>query len=118
MIEDFAKENDLDPKYVNAVITSYFKEVKKEMGTLKWLRIKISNLGTISIRHYRVDYKIAELRRILDSIPPTSFQEIEKYKSIEDTLNKFIKLKEQYDQEKNEIRIYKEARKAQKSSFQ
>ena len=112
MIEDFSKENNLDPKYVNAVVSSYFKEVKNCMTSLDHTRVKILNLGKFYCLHYKYDDKILHLKRLLNCIPPTTFQNIIKHNAIEEKLNKCILLKEKHDKEQERIRIYKEARKA------
>lgn len=117
MIEDFSKENNLDPKYVNAIVTTYFKEVKRAMTSLEYLRIKIPNLGRFLIRFYRLDYKIIETKRIMDLLPPTSFRNIERYRIVEEKLNALVKLKETHENEVQNLKDHRQKIKDEKTTL-
>jgi hypothetical protein len=117
LIEDYAAKHNLDPKLVKAVVKSYYKEVKFHMSTLEHLRINLVGLGKFYVLFYKFDTVIQKYQNMMNSIPPTSFQNIAKYKQLEEKLNRLMLLKQKHENEREQIRQYKEARKANRSSL-
>lgn len=62
-IPEVAEEQSLSEETVEAIINFYWREMRKSLSQLKHSRVHITNLGDFTIKHWKLDKKIAKLER-------------------------------------------------------
>lgn len=62
-IPEVAEETGLSEEMVSAIVNFYWQEVRKSLSGLKHSRVHITNLGDFTIKHWKLDEKIAKLER-------------------------------------------------------
>lgn len=108
LIEEFAKETGIDPDLASVVITMYWKEVRLTMNEMLYPRIRIPGFGTMVTLRGNLEKAIIKNKSILGNIPPTSFQNVEKYRVIEEKVKKLEKLKAQLNKEREDHEKFKQ----------
>lgn len=58
-IPDVAKELGIPQQIVEDVVDYYWQEVRKNLSSLKHTRVHLTNLGDFTIKHWKIDEKIA-----------------------------------------------------------
>ncbi len=84
------------------------------MNQLIYPRIRIPYFATMTTLPKSVEIAIIKNKKILSNIPPTSFTNFEKYKVIEEKINKLELLKKQLDWEKEEHERFRREKKEAK----
>ena len=62
-IPQVANELSISEKTVEDIVTFYWQEIRKNLGTLKHPRLHITNLGDFTIKHWKIDEKIKMLEK-------------------------------------------------------
>ena len=99
LIEEFSKENDLNKDLVEAVITSYWKNVRANMKDITYPRLYLNNFGTFVVSLNKLDKYINKYVSYLENTPPNSFSNFAKYDHTKKVLEKLVKTKEYYTED-------------------
>jgi len=110
LIEMFCEEYNLEVSKVKPLIEEYFKQVKKEVSSLNYNRVRIDGIGTLELRQPKVQIRIKKLEKALGLIPPTSFTNYAKYAKIDELKKKLEDRDAEFNKEKKEKLEHKERR--------
>lgn len=65
VIKQTAEELQMDEGFVKAFIDWYYAAVRKELSTLKKVRIELKGIGHFDLKYYKVKYVLANTRSYL-----------------------------------------------------
>jgi nucleoid DNA-binding protein len=102
LIEMFCKEYGLDKKTVKAILELYWKEIRNELHNLDNNRVRIDGIGTFEMRPSKVKQKLETLEILLNSTPPTSYQNYAKYYKLQKQKQKLEEMYKRFETEKEE----------------
>jgi nucleoid DNA-binding protein len=63
LIPQVAKETNLSEETINNIMGFYWREVRKNLSSLKHSRVHITNLGDFVTKHWKIDDKIEMLEK-------------------------------------------------------
>lgn len=99
-IPKVAEQTGLSQEVVDAIISFYWQEVRKSLSGLKHSRVHITNLGDFTIKHWKLDEKIAKLERFEEYNRQRGLQQMTaRFKTVE-TLFDLRALKQIMEEEK------------------
>lgn len=104
MIAEYSKLNNIDPELVEAVVHTYWKEVKKHLTSLDHTSVYVDYLGTFEVVSSKMRQRIQSLNHQLDKTAPTSFRSFATYDRLKDVRDKMQILHDRFEIQKQEIR--------------
>lgn len=110
LIPQVAKENELSQEAVEAIISYYWREVRKSLSSLKHSRIHLTNLGDFVIKHWKLDDKIEMLEKFEENNKQKGLQQMTaRYKTAETLydLRNLRKIMEEENQRAEFIKMHK-----------
>lgn len=110
LIPQVAKENELSQEAVEAIISYYWREVRKSLSSLKHSRIHLTNLGDFVIKHWKLDDKIEMLEKFEENNKQKGLQQMTaRYKTAETLydLRNLRKIMEEESQRAEFIKMHK-----------
>ena len=110
LIPQVAKENELPQEAVEAIISYYWREVRKSLSSLKHSRIHLTNLGDFVIKHWKLDDKIEMLEKFEENNKQKGLQQMTaRYKTAETLydLRNLRKIMEEENQRAEFIKMHK-----------
>lgn len=109
-IPQVAKDNNLSPEAVEAIISYYWQEVRKSLSSLKHSRIHLTNLGDFVVKHWKLDDKIEMLEKFEENNRQKGLQQMTaRYKTAETLydLRSLKKIMEEENQRAEFIKMHK-----------
>ncbi len=107
--EEVAKETEVHKDVVQDFVDFFYGKVRKSLSELKASKINIPNLGTFTIRKYKLEKAIKRNKDILGNLEKMTYKGYEKYVPVKnkleemekalDTLNKNIENKKKFKDE-------------------
>ena len=110
LIPQVAKENELSQEAVEAIISYYWREVRKSLSSLKHSRIHLTNLGDFVVKHWKLDDKIEMLEKFEENNKQKGLQQMTaRYKTAETLydLKNLRKIMEEENQRAEFIKMHK-----------
>ena len=110
LIPQVAKENELPQEAVEAIISYYWREVRKSLSSLKHSRIHLTNLGDFVVKHWKLDDKIEMLEKFEENNRQKGLQQMTaRYKTAETLydLRNLRKIMEEENQRAEFIKMHK-----------
>jgi HD-like signal output (HDOD) protein len=99
LIPDVVAKSGLKTEEVEAVVSFYWKEIRKSLSSLKHSRVHASNLGDFVIKHWKMDDKILMLEKFEENNKLKGMQQITARFKTAETLFDLKNLKKIMDQE-------------------
>lgn len=106
-IPQVAKETGLDEETTTAIINYYWQEVRKSLSGLKHSRVHLTNLGDFTVKHWKLDEKIAKLERFEEYNRQKGLQQMTARFKTAETLFDLKALKLIMDEEKQRAEFIK-----------
>ena len=109
-IPQVANELSISEKTVEDIVTFYWQEIRKNLGTLKHPRLHITNLGDFTIKHWKIDEKIRMLEKWEENNKQKGMQQMTaRFKTVENLfdLKKIKKTIEEEKERKDFIKLHK-----------
>lgn len=107
IIKQTAEELNISESKVDAVVSFYYKELRKELSLLRELKVNVPNLGYFQIRPSRVNKSIKKMQdQLKDLQDPTFINHYNKLR-LESKLKTLIDIKAKIDvflEERKKIR--------------
>ncbi len=110
LIKPTAEKMSTNEDMVNAVVSFYWAEVRKNLSSLKHSRIHITNLGNFTVKHWKIDDKIKSLEAWEETNKQKGLQQITaRFKTAENLfdLKNLNKLIQEENQRKDFIKLHK-----------
>jgi nucleoid DNA-binding protein len=92
IIKQTAEELDISQSKVDAVISFYYKELRKELSRIQDLRINVPTLGYFQIKSSKVPISIKNLEKKLENFETETFNEHHNRVRLEEKLEKLKRL--------------------------
>ena len=112
--KDFIKDNNYDENLVNDLLDFYWKEVRKTISTLTHHTIRLDNIGSFKIKHWKLDETVTTFETILKNMEG----KFSKYAVIEDLtkqIENINKVKQLIEKDTLKLTLKKEKRKHDES---
>ncbi len=109
-ISDVADELKISEEAIDAVISFYWQEVRKQLSALSTPRIHLTNLGDFVIKHWNIDDKIKQLELFEERNRQKGLQQMTaRFKTAEHLfkLKGMKKMVEEENQRKDFIKLHK-----------
>ena len=103
-ISEVAVEQELSEELVDAIISFYWREVRKSLSGLKHFRVHLTNLGDFTIKHWKIDEKISKLER---------FEEMNRLKGLQQMTARFKTVETLYDLKTLKVLMLEEKQRAE-----
>lgn len=100
LISDVSTEMCQSEELVNAVISFYWREVRKNLSSVAHSRIHLANLGDFVIKHWKVQDKIENLEKWEETNKQKGLQQITSRFKVAETLYDLKNLTKIIDEEK------------------
>jgi len=97
--EDIAEECEVHPDLVDEFIRFFYNEIRNNIETLSYTRIRIPNLGTFITRKGRLDRTIRRHKDMLGNLEKTTFKGYNKHVPIKEKLDLMEKASERINNE-------------------
>lgn len=110
LINDVAAAHKLKPGEVEEIIGFYWREIRKNLSSMKHSRIHVTNLGDFKVKHWKLQEKIDRLEKFEESNRQKGLQKITaRFKTAETLydLKNVKKLMEEEKQREDFIRLHK-----------
>jgi len=112
LIPAVAEQVKLPEQVVKEIVLTYWQEIRKSLSGLKHTRVHITNLGDFTIKHWKLDDKIAMLEQFEENNKQKGLQQMTaRFKTVETLfdLKAMKKLVEEENQKKAFIKLHKQA---------
>lgn len=112
LIPAVAEQVKLPEQVVKEIVLTYWQEIRKSLSGLKHTRVHITNLGDFTIKHWKLDDKIAMLEQFEENNKQKGLQQMTaRFKTVETLfdLKAMKKLVEEENQKKAFIKLHKKA---------
>lgn len=109
-IPELATKLNLSENLVEDIIDFYWQDVRKSLSSLKHSRIHLTNLGDFTVKHWKLDAKIAGLERWEEENKQRGLQQLKaRFKTAESIfdLKNIRKVVEEETQRKDFIKLHK-----------
>lgn len=100
LIPEVAKQTGLSEHLVKEITDFYWQEVRKSLSSLKHARVHVTNLGDFTIKHWKIDDKIANLEKFEESNKQKGLQQMTARFKTAETLFDLKAVKKLLDEEK------------------
>ena len=110
LLPEVAEQVDLPEQAVKDIIDFYWQEVRKSLSSLKHSRVHITNLGDFTIKHWKLDDRIAMIEKFKENFKQKGLQEIVTRFRTDETLFDLKAIKvmmEEEKQRKDFIKLHK-----------
>jgi nucleoid DNA-binding protein len=110
LLPEVAEKVDLSEQAVKDIIDFYWQEVRKSLSSLKHSRVHITNLGDFTIKHWKLDDRIAMIEKFKENFKQKGLQEIVTRFRTDETLfdlKAIKKMMEEEQQRKDFIKLHK-----------
>jgi len=110
LLPEVAEKVDLPEQAVKDIIDFYWQEVRKSLSSLKHSRVHITNLGDFTIKHWKLDDRIAMIEKFKENFKQKGLQEIVTRFRTDETLfdlKAIKKMMEEEQQRKDFIKLHK-----------
>ena len=110
LLPEVAEQVDLPEQAVKDIIDFYWQEVRKSLSSLKHSRVHITNLGDFTIKHWKLDDRIAMIEKFKENFKQKGLQEIVTRFRTDETLfdlKAIKKMIEEEEQRKEFIKLHK-----------
>jgi len=111
IIKMVAEENDISEKKVDLIVTSFYKEVRKNLSEITDLKVNLPGLGDFQLRFTMVKESTKNIEKLLEIIDPT--ESIQRYhqkknlekkyallQSIQLKIDEYLRLKQKWKDDK------------------
>ena len=110
LFPEVAEIVNLPEQVVKDITEFYWQEVRKSLSSLKHSRVHITNLGDFTIKHWKLDDRIAMIEKFKENFKQKGLQEIVTRFRTDETLFDLKAIKEMMEEEqkrKELIKTYK-----------
>ena len=98
-IKDVATECKVHPDLVDDLIRFFYNDVRKNLESLEYTRIRLDNLGTFITRKGRLDRAIRRHKDMLGNLEKMTYTGYEKSVPLKEKLNKMVKASDRMSEE-------------------
>lgn len=88
LLKDLAQELNQDEDLVRDVVNFYWRDLRKQVSSLKHCRVHVTNLGDFVVKHWKLEQKIQDLER---------FEEVNRQKGLQQINARFRNAEVLYD---------------------
>lgn len=111
IIKQIAEELDVPTTMVDAIVTHYYKEVRKNLSSLEHIRLNLPGLGHFLIRANVVKKLTSKYNIQIEKYSTDTFSNYHNKKNAEHKLERLAHAKEKIDEYRKKKKEFKDGRK-------